>query len=87
MVREYEKITDKTDSRLKWNKAVAFDNIVSHILQTEAQHPGSSFSVKLLNTRYTEQLQQFGVLEKVNTMRFTERLVTSIPVSTCGNNR
>ena len=63
----------------KWRKAVVFDNTVNYVMEKEAENPGSSFAAKELNTMYIEQLKVHGIEEKVNTTRFTERLLKSIP--------
>ena len=42
-----------------------FDSIVSHILDAEAESPGSSFAARELNSMYVEQLQIHGIQEKV----------------------
>ena len=64
---------------VEWKNAAIFDSIVSHILDAEAENPGSSFAARELNSMYVEQLQIHGIQEKVNTTRFTESLVKSLP--------
>ena len=66
---------------VKWKKTAIFDSIVSHILDAEAENPGSSFAARELNSMYVEQLQIHGIQEKVNTTRFIERLVKSLPIA------
>ena len=76
MVRNCEKLeTDESVMNVKWEKAAIFDSIVSHILDTEPENPGSSFAARELNSIYLEQLQIHGIQGKVSTTRFTERLV------------
>ena len=80
MVRNCEKLeTDESIMIVKWKKAAIFDGIVSHILDAEVENQGSSFAVMELNSIYVEQLQIHGIQEKVNTTRFTEKLVKSLP--------
>ena len=80
MVRNYEKLeTYESIMDVKWKKAAIFDSIVSHVLEAEAENPGSSFAARELNSMYVEQLQIHGIQGKVNTTRFTERLVKSLP--------
>ena len=64
---------------IKWKKAAIFDSIVGHILDAEAENPGSTSAAWELNLIHVEQLQINGIQEKVNTTRFTERLVKSLP--------
>ena len=63
----------------KWRRAQAFDSIVSYVLEQETVTPGSTFVVKELNELYVENLKSFGMEEKTQTTRFTERLINSIP--------
>ena len=79
MVRNCEKLeTDESIMDVKCKKAAIFNSIVSHILDAEGENPGSSFAARQLNSMYVEQLQMHGIQEKVNTTRFTERLVKSL---------
>ena len=56
MVRNCEKLeTDESKMDVKWKKAAIFDSIVSHILDAEAENPGSSFAARELNSMYVEQ--------------------------------
>ena len=64
---------------MKWRRAQAFDSIVSYVLEQETVDPGSTFVVKDLNELYVENLKSFGIEEKTQTTRFTERLLASIP--------
>ena len=64
---------------IKWKKAAIFDSIVGHILDAEAENPGSTSAARELNLIHVEQLQINGIQEKVNTTRFTESLVKSLP--------
>ena len=74
MVRNCEKLeTGESIMDVKCKKAAIFDSIVSHILDAEAENPGSSFAARQLNSKYVEQLQIHGIQEKVNT-----RLVKSL---------
>ena len=80
MVRNCEKLeTDESIMDVKWKKAALFDSIVSHTLDAEAENPGSSFAAREFNSMYAEQFQIHGIQEKVNTTRFTERVVKSLP--------
>ena len=81
MVRNYQKLIegDSPGMENKWKKAVVFDRIVSDVLDTEAENPGTPFSAKELNVRYVNLLESQGIKEKVNTTRFTEKLVKNIP--------
>ena len=80
MVRYCEKLEkDESIMGVKWKKAAIFDSIVSHNLDAEAENPGSTFAARKLNAMYVEQLQIHGIQEKVNTTRFTERLVKRLP--------
>ena len=45
---------------IKWKKAAIFDNIVSHILDAEAENPGSTSAARKLNLIHVEQLQING---------------------------
>ena len=77
MVRNCEKLeTDESIMDVKWKKAAIFDSIISHNLGTEAENPGLYFTARELSSMYAEQLKIHGIKEKVNTKRFTERLVT-----------
>ena len=79
MVRNCENLeTDESKMDVKWKKAAIFNSIVSHILDAEAENLGSSFATRELNSMYVEQLQIHGIQEKVNTTRFTERLIKSL---------
>ena len=56
MVRNCEKLeTDESMMDVKWKKAAIFNSIVSHILDAEAENPGSSFAARELNSMYVEQ--------------------------------
>ena len=80
MVRNCEELeTDEPIMDAKWKKAAIFDSVVSHILDAEAENPGSSFTARELNSMYAEQLQIHEIQGKVNTTCFTERLVKSLP--------
>ena len=74
---------DKTQSsdaiENKWRQAQAFDSIVSYVLEQETVDPGSTLVVKDLNELYVENLKSFGIEEKTQTTRFTERLLTAVP--------
>ena len=48
---------------VKWKKTAIFDSIVSHILDAEAENPGSSFAARELNSVYVEQLQMYEIQE------------------------
>ena len=53
MVRNCEKFeTDELILDVKWKKSAIFDSIVSHILDAEAENPGSSFPARELNSMY-----------------------------------
>ena len=80
IVRNCEQLrTDESILDVQWKKAPIFDSIVSHILDAEAENPGSSFAARELNSMYVEQLQIHGIQEKVNTTSFTERLAKGLP--------
>ena len=68
-----------TPQNEKWLKAAVFDNILTHVIDTEADNPGATIGSKELNVMYVDQLQSKGIREKVNTTRFTKRLMDSIP--------
>ena len=68
-----------TPQNEKWLKAAVFDNILTHVIDTEADNPGATFGSKELNVMYVDQLQSKGIKENVNTTCFTKRLVDSIP--------
>ena len=73
MVRNCEKLqTDKSIMAVKWKKAAIF-------LDAEVENPGSSFAARELSSMYVEQLKIHGIQKKVNTTRFTERLVKRLP--------
>ena len=79
MVRNYEKLeTYESIMDVKWKKAAIFDSMVLHILDAEAENPGSSFAARDFNSMYVEQLQIHEIQERVNTTHFTERLVKSL---------
>ena len=62
MVRNCEKLeTDELIMDVKWKKAAIFDSIVSHVLDAEAENPGSSFAARELNSMCVEQLQIHGI--------------------------
>ena len=52
---------------------------VRFVLEQEAIEPGSTFVVEDLNELYIEHLKSFGIEEKVQATRFTQRLLNSIP--------
>ena len=80
MAQNCEKLgTDESIMDFKWKKAAIFASKVSHILDAEEENPGSSFATREFNAMYVEQLQIHGIQEKVNTKRFTEGLVKSLP--------
>ena len=64
---------------MKWRRVQAYEGIVSFVLEREAIEPRSSFVVKDLNELYIENLKSFGIEEKAQTTRFTQRLLNSIP--------
>ena len=68
---------------MKWTQAQVYESIVSFVLEQEAIDPGSTFVVKGLNELYIENLKSFGIEEKVQTTRFTHRLLNSIPNLVC----
>ena len=74
-----DKENSSRDIETKWRRAQAFESIVSFLLEQEAVEPGSTFGVKDLNKLYIENLKSFGIEEKTQTTRFTERLLESIP--------
>ena len=51
----------------------------SFVLEQEAIEPCSTFVVKDLNELYIKNLKSFGIEEKVQTTRFTQQLLNSIP--------
>ena len=62
MVQNCEKFeTGESIMDVKWKKAAIFDSIVSHVLDAEAENPGSSFAARELNSMYVEQLQIHGI--------------------------
>lgn len=63
----------------KWRRAQAFESIVSYVIEQETIEPGSTFVVKDLNELYVDNLTSFGIEEKTQTTRFTERLTSNIP--------
>ena len=63
----------------KWRQAQAFDSIVNYVLEQETVDPGSTHVVKELNAMYVENLKSFGIEEKAQSTRFTERLLDAIP--------
>ena len=82
MVNECERIDDENDQQFmekKWKKAEAFDKVLNYVIETETDAPGSSFVVQELNDMYINDLKIYGINEKLQTTRFTERLVNSIP--------
>ena len=80
MAQNCEKLeTDESIMDFKWKKAAIFASKVSHILDAQAENPGSSFAAREFNAMYVKQLQIHGIQEKVNTKRFTEGLVKSLP--------
>ena len=56
----------------------AFDQIINYIVEKENK-PGSVFFVQDLNTMYLETLFQNGTDEQIQTTRFTEILLSSLP--------
>ena len=63
----------------KWRQEQVFDSIVSYIFEQETVDPGSTHVVKELNEMYVENLKSFGIEEKAQSTRFTERLLDAIP--------
>ena len=61
-------------------KAQAFDQISKYIVEKENSEPGSVFFVQDLNTMYVENLFQNGTDEQIQPTRFTEILLSSLPI-------
>ena len=79
----YNAINRKVDQNYeeqKWKKAQAFDQIINYIVEKENSEPGSGFFVQDLNTMYVENLFQNGTDEQIQTTRFTEILLSSLPI-------
>ena len=74
-----DKENSSHDIEMKWRRAQAYESIVSFVLEQEAIEPGSTFVVKDLNELYIENLKSFGIEEKAQSTRFTQRLLNSIP--------
>ena len=74
-----DKENSSHDIEMKWRRARAYESVVSFVLEQEAIEPGSTFVVKDLNELYIKNLKFFGTEEKVQTTRFTQRLLNSIP--------
>ena len=64
---------------MKRRRVQAYESSVSFVLEQEAIEPGSTFVVEDLNELYIEHLKSFGIEEKVQATRFTQRLLNSIP--------
>ena len=55
---------------MKWRRVLAYESIVSFVLEQQVIEPGSTFVVKDLNEIY-RKLKVFRIEEKVQTTRFT----------------
>ena len=74
-----DKENSSHDIEMKWRRMQVYESIVSFVLEQEAIEPGSTFVVKDLNEQYIENLKSFGIEEKAQSTRFTQRLLNSIP--------
>ena len=73
------RIDSSHDIEMKQRRVQAYESSVSFVLEQEAIEPGSTFVVEDLNELYIEHLKSFGIEEKVQATRFTQRLLNSIP--------
>ena len=73
------RIDSSHDIEMKRRRVQAYESSVSFVLEQEAIEPGSTFVVEDLNELYIEHLKSFGIEEKVQATRFTQRLLNSIP--------
>ena len=73
------RIDSSHDIEMKRRWVQAYESSVSFVLEQEAIEPGSTFVVEDLNELYIEHLKSFGIEEKVQATRFTQRLLNSIP--------
>ena len=74
-----DKENSSENIEMKWRRAQAYESIISFMLEQEAIEPGSTFVVMDLNELYIENLKSFGIEEKTQTTRFTQRLRNSLP--------
>ena len=67
------------DIEMEGRRAQVYGSIVSFVLGQEAIEPGFTFVVKDLNELYVKNLTSFGIEEEAQTIKFTYRLLNSIP--------
>ena len=69
---------------MKNRNGKASDQIINYIVEKENSEPGSVFFVQDLNTMHVENLFQNGTDQQIQTPRFTEILLSSLP-DLCSN--
>ena len=67
------------DIEMEGRRAQVYGSILSFVLGQEAIEPGFTFVVKDLNELYVKNLTSFGIEEEAQTIKFTYRLLNSIP--------
>ena len=71
--------TVQSQNEQKWIKAKSFEYVITYVIEEEQKQPGSAFVVQELNQMYVDVLRGHGIIEELQTTRFTQKLMESLP--------
>ena len=82
MRKKYDKMmaeTVQSQNEQKWIKAKSFEYVITYLIEEGQKQPGSAFVVQELNQMYVDVLRGHGIIEELQTTRFTQKLMESLP--------